>query len=239
MRHGAAGDAVVGGGYPRFMVRRDRDAEGFATARAALVASLSRRVDDARILATIERVPRHEFVPPDMVSLAYEDIALAIGEGQTISQPLIVAQMTSELRPAPGNRILEIGTGSGYQAAVLSLLVAEVTTVERIPRLTEQARARLSRLGYDNVNVQQAPEELGWPENAPYDGILVTAGAPELPLALLEQLHIGGRMVAPIGPLGMQELMLVVKTETGHETKNLGACAFVPLVGRGAWPDKN
>ena len=181
----------------------------------------------------MRRVPREEFVPANIVSDAYLNIALPIGDGQTISQPLIVAQMTSSLQTRPGDRILEVGTGSGYQAAVLSLLVHEVITVERIPGLTEEARTRLSRLGYHNVRVEQAVEELGWPEDAPYDGMLVTAGAPELPLALLEQLRVHGRMAVPTGPLGMQDLLLVTKTDTGHETKNLGACAFVPLVGRG------
>ncbi|MDA1257804.1 MAG: protein-L-isoaspartate(D-aspartate) O-methyltransferase [Chloroflexi bacterium] len=214
----------------------DNDAEGFRAARAELIADLSRRVDDERVLAAMARVPREEFVPPEIRSRAYENIALPIGDGQTISQPLIVAQMTSELRPRPGDRILELGTGSGYLAAVLSLLVSEVITVERIPGLTSEARTRLSRLGYDNVRIEQALEELGWPEGAPYDGIIVSAGAPELPLALLEQLRVGGRMVVPVGPIGKQNLLLAVKTEIGHQTKELGACAFVPLFGRGAWP---
>ena len=218
------------------MPRRDEDGDRFTVARADLVGSLSQRVNDERVLAAMRRVPREEFVPSNIVSDAYLNIALPIGDGQTISQPLIVAQMTSSLQTRPGDRILEVGTGSGYQAAVLSLLVHEVITVERIPGLTEEARTRLSRLGYHNVRVEQAVEELGWPEDAPYDGMLVTAGAPELPLALLEQLRVHGRMVVPTGPLGMQDLLLVTKTDTGHETKNLGACAFVPLVGRGAWP---
>lgn len=218
------------------MTHRDVDADRFTAARADLVGSLSRRVNDERVLAVMRRVPREEFVPPSIVSEAYRNIALPIGGGQTISQPLIVAQMTSSLRSRSGDRILEVGTGSGYQAAVLSLLVAEVITVERIPALTEEARVRLARLGYGNVRVEQAVDELGWPEDAPYDGIMVTAGAPALPVALLEQLRIGGRMVAPTGPIGRQDLLLAVKTEAGHETQNLGACAFVPLVGRDAWP---
>ena len=232
----ATGDPCVYGGYAPPMVRRDSDADRFAAARAGLVASLSRRVKDERVLAAIEQVPRDQFVPPDMMSSAYMNVALPIGDGQTISQPLIVAHMTSALRPGSGDRILEIGTGSGYQAAVLSLLVDEVISVERIPRLTEEARTRLSRLGYHNVRVEQAIEELGWPGDAPYDGIMVTAGAPELPLALLDQLREHGRMVVPTGPLRTQDLLLVTKKEGGHETTNLGACAFVPLVGRDAWP---
>lgn len=217
------------------MAYRDKNADGFTAARADLVGTLSRRVKDERVLSAMRRVPREEFVPPGIVSRAYNNVALPIGDGQTISQPLIVAQMTSALRPRPGDRILEVGTGSGYQAAVLSLLVAQVITVERIATFTEEAGVLLSRLDYDNVRVEQAVEELGWPQDAPYDGILVTAGAPALPVALLEQLRIGGRMVVPVGPIGRQDLLLVTKTETGHETQNLGACAFVPLLGRDAW----
>lgn len=215
---------------------QDGEIGRFAAERDRLLDSIRQPNSDERVRSAMRRVLREDFVPTDLVADAYLNIALPIGDGQTISQPLIVEQMTTALLIGPGDRVLEIGTGSGYQAAILSLLAREVITVERIPRLANGARDRLARLGYANVRVMDAAEQLGWPSAAPYDGIIVTAGAPELPLQLLEQLVVDGRMVVPVGPIGEQELLLVRKTEKGHEIDNLGRCAFVPLIGRGAWP---
>ena len=184
------------------------------------------------------RVPREAFVPPDLVEAAYDDRALPIGYGQTISQPLIIAIMTAALKLRPTDRVLEVGTGSGYQAAVLSLLAGSVTTVERLPELTEPARRRLSALGFENVKLEQAGEELGWPAGAPYDGILVAAAAPRVPGALVDQLRENGRIVIPVGPATHQSLLVVTRTSEGEETTDLGGCQFVPLIGPDAWDER-
>jgi protein-L-isoaspartate(D-aspartate) O-methyltransferase len=218
------------------MSLRDENTDRYTAARNHLLDSFMRPAVDGRVRSAIRQVPREEFVSPDLVSEAYKNVALPIGDGQTISQPLIVEEMSTALRTHAEDRVLEIGTGSGYQAAILSLLVADVITVERIPRLVDEARERLTRLGYKNVCVEDAGEQLGSPREAPFDRIIVTAGAPALPLRLLDQLVIGGRMVIPIGAIGKQELVLVTKSEIGHVVENLGACAFVPLIGRDAWP---
>ncbi|MDP6823917.1 MAG: protein-L-isoaspartate(D-aspartate) O-methyltransferase [Dehalococcoidia bacterium] len=223
------------------MAKEEGNTDRFAAARNELLDSVLPSAgrfqrSDERVRAAMRRVPREEFVPPEVIGDAYRNIALPIGEGQTISQPLIVEQMTTALQTRPSDRVLEIGAGSGYQAAVLSLLVAEVITTERIPRLADEARARLRRLKYGNVRVMHALNELGWKKEAPYDGIIVTAGAPELPLQLLDQLMPGRNLVIPVGALGKQELLVVKKTASGHEIDNLGACAFVPLIGPEAWP---
>ena len=215
---------------------RDAEIGRFAAERDRLLDSIRQPTSDERVRSAMRRVLREEFVPAELVTDASLNIALSIGDGQTISQPLIVEQMTTALHVSPRDRVLEIGTGSGYQAAILSLLAGEVFTVERIHRLANNARARLERLGYTNVHVMDAAEQLGCPGAAPYDSIMVTAGAPELPLPLLEQLVVGGRLVVPVGPIGEQELLLVRKKETGCEVDNLGRCAFVPLIGRDAWP---
>lgn len=177
-------------------------------------------------------VPRHEFVPRWEQPYSYENRPLSIGQGQTISQPYIVAAMTQMLRPRPDMRVLEIGTGCGYQAAVLAECMADVWTVERIPELAEAAAARLKRLGYANVHVKTADGALGWPEHAPYDGILVTAAASEIPVALVDQLDQGGRMVIPVG-VGRYEqvLTLVSRNEDGEVSEERGLpVAFVPLI---------
>lgn len=218
------------------MARPDHDTDRFAVARDELLDSVLAPTRDERVRSALRRVPRQEFVLPGHVADAYKNVALPIGDGQTISQPLIVEQMTAALQTRSGDRVLEIGTGSGYQAAILSLLVSEVITVELIPRLVDESRVRLGRLGFDNVRVLQSIGPLGWPQEAPYDGIIVTAGAPNLPLQLLEQLSFGRCMVVPVGPIGKQELLLVTRQENGHEIQNLGACAFVPLIGQDAWP---
>jgi protein-L-isoaspartate(D-aspartate) O-methyltransferase len=204
-------------------------------AKEQLSAELRLDVRDPRVLAAMASVPRELFVPEDLRPSAYENRPLPIGHGQTISQPLIVAMMTEALRLTGGEKVLELGTGSGYQAAILAELAAEVVTVERVAALAERAAAVLAELGYHNVRVHVAGEALGWPEDAPYDGIVVTAGAPEVPRALLNQLAPGGRLVIPVGARDVQELLLVVKTARGLATRRLGPCRFVPLVGNGAW----
>jgi protein-L-isoaspartate(D-aspartate) O-methyltransferase len=193
-----------------------------------------RGVKDANVLAVMRRVPRQRFVPADEVSQAYEDHPLPIGYGQTISQPYIVALMTEALKIKPGDRVLEIGTGSGYQAAVLAELGAQVYTVEIVPELAQQADERLSSLGYQNVHVQNADGYFGWPEHAPYDAIIVTAAPDHLPQPLISQLREGGRMIVPIGPQGaVQTLWLFEKIEGELKASNLGEVLFVPLTGAG------
>ena len=204
-------------------------------AKDQLLAELRLDVRDPRVLATMASVPRERFVPEDLRPSAYENRPLPIGHGQTISQPLIVAMMTEALRLTGEEKVLELGTGSGYQAAILAELAAEVVTVERIAALAEGAAAVLAELGYHNVRVHVAGETLGWPEEAPYEGIIVTAGAPEVPRALLNQLAPGGRLVIPVGARYVQELLLVAKTARGLTTRRLGPCRFVPLVGDSAW----
>ena len=204
-------------------------------AKEQLLVELRLDVRDPRVLTAMASVPRERFVPEDLRPSAYENRPLPIGYGQTISQPLIVAMMTEALRLTGEEKVLELGTGSGYQAAVLAELAAEVVTVERIAALAERAAAVLAELGYHNVRVHVAGEMLGWPEDTPYDGIVVTAGAPEVPRALLNQLAPGGRLVIPVGARDVQELLLVAKTARGLTTRRLGPCRFVPLMGNGAW----
>lgn len=185
-----------------------------------------------RVAQALASVPRHEFVPAALQSAAYDDQALPIGWNQTISQPFIVGLMTERLEPQPQHRVLEIGTGSGYQAAVLSLLVQRVFSVEMIPALATAASQRLARLGFDNVEVRQGDGRQGWVEQAPFDGIIVTAAAAELPPALPAQLKIGGRLVAPLGrsPFA-QDLCVFQKEAEGRMCRrSLLAVAFVPLV---------
>ncbi len=195
----------------------------------------SRGIRDERVLEAMGSVPRHLFVPPEYMDEAYADGPLPIGEGQTISQPYMVAWMTELLTLTGQERVLEIGTGSGYQAAILSLLAEEIISIERSAELAGEARERLQRLGYDNVEVMQADGSGGYPERAPYDGIIVTAGAPEIPGPLMEQLADGGRLVIPVGASSMQELVLATRQGDKIIKRNLGSCAFVPLVGRFGW----
>ncbi len=194
-------------------------------------------VDDRRVVDAMARVPREAFVPVASRHLAYEDIPLPIGNGQTISQPLIVAMMVSLLNIQPVDRVLEVGTGSGYQAAVLSLLAKEVITTERFESLADSARERLQSLGYHNVAVHQAGDVLGSSEDSPFQAIVVAAAAPRLPRVLLKQLSEGGRMVIPVGSRSQQDLLLVTKSHDGYSVKNHGSCRFVPLVGAGAWTE--
>ena len=188
---------------------------------------------DAQVLAAMEKVPRHEFVPQELDYLAYSNGPLAIGHGQTISQPYIVALMTDLLRPQAGDVVLEVGTGSGYQAAVLSLLVKQVYSIEIVAALAQQATARLGRLGFDNVTVRSGDGYRGWQEHAPFDAIIVTAATPSIPPPLLEQLKSGGCMVIPVGlPYGRQILTVVNKNERGEvSVEELLPVAFVPLTG--------
>lgn len=188
---------------------------------------------DVRHKATLEAmrmVPRHEFVPPEMRRYAYEDRPLAIGNGQTISQPYIVAFMTSVIDPDPESKVLEIGTGSGYQAAVLAEIVQEVYTIEIIPELGEEAERRLSRLGYDNVHTRIGDGYHGWPEEAPFDAIVVTAAPDKIPEPLIKQLKDGGRLVIPVGPrYSVQSLQLITRNGDKTRTKTLFPVRFVPF----------
>jgi protein-L-isoaspartate(D-aspartate) O-methyltransferase len=186
----------------------------------------------------MRKVPREKFVPPRLADEAYDDGPLPIGEGQTISQPYIVALMTEALRLGPRDRVLEIGTGSGYAAAVLAEITAEVYTIERVAPLAESARQRLADVGYASVHVHCGDGTLGWPEHAPYDAIVVTAGGPTVPKALLDQLAVGGRLVMPVGRGWGQELVRVVrKAADDYDYENLGGVAFVPLIGAQGWPE--
>ena len=191
----------------------------------------ARDIVDRRVLEAMERVPRELFVPDELRARAHEDAALPIGEGQTISQPYMVARICETLSLTPGERVLDVGTGSGYQAAVLAELGAEVDTIERLPSLAEQARRNLASAGYDNVTVHVGDGTLGLPERAPFAGIAVAAAAPDVPPALYEQLEPRGRMVIPVGGLHGQRLELVIKSPEGPAVVRSVPCRFVPLVG--------
>ena len=187
------------------------------------------------VLDALLAVPRHLFVPEEFRPGAYSDQPLPIGEGQTISQPFMVAAMTAALELTGRERVLEIGTGSGYQAAVLSLLARELHTVERSPSLAQRAAERLARLGYEGAHVHAGDGTLGWVEAAPYEAIIVTAAAPRIPAPLVEQLAEGGRLVIPVGDEYQQELLLVRKTGEQTTSQVLHYCRFVPLIGRHGW----
>jgi len=191
-----------------------------------------RGIRDQRVLAAMRKIERHRFVSEAQRSGAYEDHPLPVGEGQTISQPYIVALMTEALALQGDERVLEVGTGSGYQTAILAELAAEVYSVEILPRLAEQARATLEDLGYRNVHIRLGDGSEGWAEHAPYQGILVTAAPPQVPPALLEQLAEGGRLVIPVG-VQSQELELHTRRPEGFRVERLAAVRFVPLVGSG------
>ena len=198
-----------------------------------------RGVRDPRVLDAMRAVPREAFVGPGLAGFAYEDGPLPIGEGQTISQPYVVALMVEAAGVGPGGRVLEVGAGSGYAAAVLGRIAGRVHAVERHPSLAASARRRLERLGYDNVELRAGDGTLGWPEAAPFDAILVSAGGPGVPRALREQLATGGRLVIPVGGReGRQRLLRVTRTgAAGYEEENLGGVAFVPLVGEQGWAE--
>jgi protein-L-isoaspartate(D-aspartate) O-methyltransferase len=209
--------------------------ERLSRSKTALIAELAREIHDDRILDAISNVPRERFIPEGLGLQAYENRPLPIGHGQTISQPLIVAMMTQGLSLHGDEKVLEVGTGSGYQAALLSHLAGEIVTVERVSELATAARRRLAELGCANVTVHVAGDTLGWPEDAPYDAIIVTAAAPRVPYELMDQLRLGGRLVIPVGSRDLQELLRVVKTPEGPIMSHLGPCRFVPLLGAGAW----
>lgn len=206
-------------------------------ARRRMVERLaSSGVRDVRVLAALEAVPRHWLVPEALHAQAYRDTALPIGDGQTISAPSTVARMSEALELTGRESVLEIGTGSAYQASVLSLLADRVVSIERLPRLAAAARLALDRLGVRNVVVHLGDGSVGWPPDAPYDAIVVTAGAPDLPRPLLAQLADGGRLVAPVGPRGRQRLVRVRRLAGGRfRAEVLGPCRFVDLVGRHGW----
>jgi protein-L-isoaspartate(D-aspartate) O-methyltransferase len=206
-------------------------------ARENLLRYLDHEIADNRVVDAMRRVPREAFVSPEQYHVAYDDRPLSIGFGQTISQPFIVALMVQALELRGDEKVLELGTGSGYEAAILAESARKVITVECIPELAESARQVLDKLGYSNIEVHVAGRILGWPEGAPYDAIIVSAGAPTLPQVLLEQLTLNGRLVIPVGSRWQQELLRVTKLRKGNRIENLGGCYFVPLIGKGAWEE--
>jgi len=197
----------------------------------------ARGITAPRVLATMAWVPREWFLPPHLCNEAYDDAPLPIGSGQTISQPYIVALMTAALAPRRGDRVLEIGTGSGYQTTVLAHLGARVYTIERLPDLLVEAEDRFRRLGLANIETRLGDGAGGWLERAPFDGIIVTAAAPAVPQPLTEQLTVGGRLVIPIGDLVSQELVILERTPTGLEERRAGGVRFVPLISRLAFTE--
>jgi protein-L-isoaspartate(D-aspartate) O-methyltransferase len=197
---------------------------------------LRRGIRDPAVLAAMRKIARHLFVPEQLRMMAYEDQPLPIDCRQTISQPYMVALMTEALALSKNDRVLEVGTGSGYQAAVLAELCSAVYTVEKIPDLAEKAKAVLQQLGYDTVSITVADGTCGWPEHQPYNGIIVTAGAPRVPQPLLDQLAEGGRLLIPVGDYDLQQLLRLTRTQDGIVREELGGCRFVPLRGEYGWP---
>jgi protein-L-isoaspartate(D-aspartate) O-methyltransferase len=209
--------------------QRDR----FAAERQNMVALQlrARGIHDERVLDAMARVPRHEFVPERFQDRAYDDHPVPIAEAQTISQPYIVAFMLESLALEPNSKVLEVGTGSGYQTALLAELSGHITSIERIPRLAQESQSTLARLGYNNVNIIVGDGSQGLPDAAPFDAIVVAAAAPRVPSALFEQLAENGRMVIPVGPADAQELLLVRKLNGRPLSQRLEGCRFVPLIG--------
>ncbi len=209
----------------------------FEKARENMVKTqlLSRGITSERVIEAFRAIPRECFVPERLREFAYQDGPLSIGNGQTISQPYIVALMTELLDVQPTDKILEIGTGSGYQTAILAYLGRQVYTVERIAELQELAKKRLTSLGFDNINYKIDDGSLGWEEFAKYDKIIVTAGAPDIPEALVDQLKLSGILVIPVGNQNYQRLKRIKKLENGLLQEDFGGCVFVPLVGRQGW----
>ena len=209
----------------------------FDVARARLIHQLDVEIEDKRVLSAMSRVPRHLFIPAELAYSAYENIPLPIGLNQTISQPYIVALMTEKLELTMDKKVLELGTGSGYQTAILAELAHRVVTTERLPGLLEKAKVILKQLGYQNVEMHLAEESLGWKADAPYDAIISTAGAPKVPDSLIAQLAIEGRMVIPVGSRYDQELHVIIKHKKDVEVIDLGGCRFVSLIGKDAWEE--
>ncbi len=210
----------------------------YKSERARLVAQLSNEIKDKRVLTAMAKVPREQFVTKDRRWLAYEDRPLPIGLGQTISQPFIVALMTQSLDLKGYERVLEIGTGSGYQTAILAELASKVVTVERLPALAGHARSVLDNLSYNNVEFHIAGDTLGWVPGAPYDAILVSAAAPRVPEELISQLAFNGRLIIPVGSRYLQELCRITRRPDKNVFEELGACRFVSLIGKGAWEEQ-
>ena len=204
-------------------------------ARENLLKHLEYEIADKRVIEAMKRVPREAFVSQEQYHTAYDDRPLSIGFGQTISQPFIVALMVQALELRGDEKVLELGTGSGYEAAILAELTQKVVTVECIPELAESAGQVLHNLGYSNIEVHISGKTLGWLEEVPYDAIIVSAGAPTVPKVLLEQLAWNGRLVIPVGSRWQQELLRVTKLRKRNHIENLGGCYFVPLIGEGAW----
>lgn len=217
-----------------------KSADDYTAQRERMVRTqiAARGVTDAKVLEALREIPRHCFIPDELRGKAYGDHPVSIGRGQTISQPYMVGLMTELLTLEPGDRVLEIGTGSGYQTAVLAELAAEVVSVERIARLADDARACLEELGYGNVTVNVGDGTMGWPDGAPYDAILVTAAGPEVPGSLKSQLSVGGRLVCPAGPRDIQTLYKLVRTQTGYRQQKSIPCVFVPLLGEEGWGER-
>lgn len=211
----------------------------YAIARDRMVAEQlrARGIRDERVLSAMARIPRHRFVQEALAGRAYGDLPLPIGNGQTISQPYMVGLMSEALGLRGGERVLEVGTGSGYQTAVLADLAGKVYSVERVRSLADCALQLLGELGYYNIRIRMGDGSLGWPDEAPFDAILVTAGAPQIPARLPEQLVEGGRLVAPVGTPEAQVLRRVTRRWNGNVAEDLVGCVFVKLVGVGGWPD--
>lgn len=227
-------------GWARFLFRRlKRGMINFQKARDRMVESqlVSRGIQDSRVLAAMRKVPRHLFVDEALKEQAYSDHPLPIGDKQTISQPYIVALMTEVLDLQGHEKVLEIGTGSGYQAAVLAEIADRVFSIERFPGLAFRANQILQKLGYKNVIIRVGDGTLGWPDDSPFDGIIVTAGTPKVPQPLVDQLSMGGRLVIPVGDRLSQELVLVERVPEGIKKTNLGGVRFVDLVGKWGWGD--
>ncbi len=194
-------------------------------------------IGESRVISVMERTPRELFISEDLLNSAYDNKALRIGEGQTISQPLIVAEMLNALEVKKTDTVLEIGTGSGYQTALLSQLANKVVSVERIEVLMGIASHNLENLGYSNIELHLSRKVLGFPASSPYDSIIVSAGASKIPISLIHQLVVGGRMVVPVGSISEQSLLKVTKLNDGYTVTDLGGCQFVPLIGEYGWPE--
>jgi protein-L-isoaspartate(D-aspartate) O-methyltransferase len=212
----------------------------FPKARVKMVEEqiISREIKDPRVIAAMKKVPRHLFVEEALQSQAYSDHPLPIGEKQTISQPYMVALMTEALQLTGKERVLEIGAGSGYQTAILAELAERVFSIERIRPLAIRARQLIYELGYFNVEIKIFDGTYGWAEEGPFEAIMVTAGAPDIPQALLDQLTIGGRLVIPVGDAFVQDLIRITKTGEGIKKEDLGGCRFVKLIGKYGWNDE-
>lgn len=219
-----------------------RHADGFELLRVRMVQKLHDhyKISDERVLDAMNRVPRHQFVPQALQAQAYRDNALPIAGGQTISQPFIVARMTELLELSGQEKVLEVGAGSGYQTAVLSLLARKIFAVERIPNLAREAEMKLRYIGIRNFSIKCSDGSEGWPVYAPYDAVLVAAGSPRIPEPLVNQLKVGGRLVIPIGDdQKSQHLVRLTRSETGFSSEDFGPCAFVPLIGQHGWSERS